>query len=438
MTRSYPTVGDLEYLLNRAARKLRYPSQRTQRYVTKLLDVLDRLNHFPPTILSRIPAHQFYTVLRDLLRDLFIEWHSSQRLSREDIYLLKAITLFFHHCLDATNDVLQLRPWLIERSFIQAFVKCLGNLDQLLVKEKAKRIFKQVMHLFDILSIFYQRLPKKTTEEDDLDSLFEGTMDCLMSFNYDRIFRQFPVDAPSMTSKERFFLLKCPSLIHSYRGKTSSCFVYKCTHYSLGAQSPKIIQQILETMIPRYALLLDQHIEFIKRWKSPLIEAVHHLLLTVIYARDSYSSYANGEPFRWLIDHLIRMISEWSLIKYINEQFLTPQTRLINVAVRTLTTFIHEPDLLVYVKNLKVTSIFRSLISLPNESIVLHAYVMLTYILEEDEIKASKKDVGRLLSKMFDSLRKKLRLLSNTTANSSNNEHLERDISLLIEALHGQ
>lgn len=189
-------------------------------------------------------------------------------------------------------------------------------------------------------------------------------------------------------------------------------------------------------MIPRYALILDQHIPSINQWNSPFIEAVHHLLLTVIYAKDSYSSFANGEPFRWLIDHLIRIISTWSLIKYINDKFLTPQTILINVALRTLTTFVHEPDLLIYIKNLQITSRFRSLIFLPNESIVLHAYVMLTYTLEEDEIKASKKDAGRLLSKIFDSLRKKLRLLSNTT-NSQNNHHLERDISLLIEALHG-
>lgn len=223
---SYPNLDDLEYRLNRAARRLQYSSQRTEDYVDKLIDILDRLNDFPPFVLSRKPSHQFYILLRDLLRDLFIEWHSSQTLSKEDIRLLKRIILFFDHCVDASNDVLQLKSWLIEQSFIQAFTKCLSDLDRLLANEKHKRIFKQVLHLFDVLSIFYQRLPRKTIEDDELDSLFEGTMDCLMSFNYDEIFRQFPVDAPLMRSKENFFLIKCPSLIHSYRGKTLSHCIF--------------------------------------------------------------------------------------------------------------------------------------------------------------------------------------------------------------------
>lgn len=196
-----------------------------------------------------------------------------------------------------------------------------------------------------------------------------------------------------------------------------------------------MIELILETMIPRYALLLDQHIASIDQWNTPLIDAVHHLLLTVIYAKDSYGPYARGEPLRWLIDHLIHIIKAPSFIRCVNEKSSNHQTVLLDVALRTLTTFIHDPDLLVYMKNLKITSIFRSLTSLANESIVLHAYVMLTYTLDEDEIEASKKDAGRLLSKIFDSLRKKLRLLSSTP---QQNDHLRREISLLIEALRGQ
>lgn len=188
-------------------------------------------------------------------------------------------------------------------------------------------------------------------------------------------------------------------------------------------------------MVPRYALLLDQHIQSINQWNAPLIDAVHHLLLTVIYAKGFYGPYARGEPLRWLIDHLIHIISAPSFTKYVSRKFSNPQTVLLGVALRTLTTFIHEPDLLVYIKNLKITSTFRSLTSLANESIVLHAYVMLTYTLDEDEIKASKKEAGRLLSKIFDSLRKKLRLLSSAP---QHNQHLRGEIFLLIEALRGQ
>jgi hypothetical protein len=188
-------------------------------------------------------------------------------------------------------------------------------------------------------------------------------------------------------------------------------------------------------MIPRYAFLLDRHIQSIDQWNSPIIHAVHHVLLTVIYAKGYYTPYATGQPLQWLIDHIIRIISNSSLIKKVNEKSKSPETILIDSALRALTVFVHEPDLLVYIKHLQITSIFRSLIFLSNESIVLHAYVMLSFTLEEDDIKASEKESGRLLSKIFDTLRKKIQTLSIT---NQNEEIIERNISLLVEALRGK
>jgi hypothetical protein len=187
-------------------------------------------------------------------------------------------------------------------------------------------------------------------------------------------------------------------------------------------------------MVPRYASELDKHIQSINEWHSVMIHVVHHLLLTVVYAKGHYTPYANGQPLQWLIDHIIRIISETSLVKKVNEKATTPETMLIDSALRTLTAFVHEPDLLVYIKQLKVTSIFRSLILLPYESIVIHAYVMLSYTLDEDDIKASEKDSGRLLSNIFDTLRKKIKSYSETTKNE---EIIERHISLLVEAIQG-
>lgn len=187
-------------------------------------------------------------------------------------------------------------------------------------------------------------------------------------------------------------------------------------------------------MIPRYAALLDKHIQSISEWKSPIIHVVHHLLLTVNHAKGYYTPYANGQPIQWLIDHLIHIIRETSLIKKITEKATTPETLLINSILRTLVEFVHEPDLLFYIKQLKITPILHSLISLPYESIAIHAYVVLAYTLEEDDIKASEKDSGRLLSNIFDTLRKKIQKRSKSTTNQEINE---RNVSLLTEAVQG-
>jgi hypothetical protein len=204
--------------------------------------------------------------------------------------------------------------------------------------------------------------------------------------------------------------------------------------FLLGLQSNKIIEQLLDTMVPRYASLLDKHIQSINQWTSPMIHAVHHLLLTVVHVKGHYTPYANGQPLQWLIDHIIHIISESSFIEKVHKKSINPETILIDSALLTLTGFVHEPDLLIYLKQLKITSLFRSLIRLSNESIVLHAYVMLSYTLEEDDIKASEKDSGRLLSKIFDSLRTKIKSLSGINKHP---EIIERNISLLVEAIRG-
>ena len=194
------------------------------------------------------------------------------------------------------------------------------------------------------------------------------------------------------------------------------------------------MESLLATMVPRYASILDQHIPSIQQWQSAMIHAVHHLLLTVIQARDYLAPYATGQPLQWLIEHIVRILSEQSLIEKVQEKAENPETILIDSAIRTLATFVHEPELLAYIKQLKITAQLRSLMASPYESIVLHTYVLLSYTLEEDDIKASEKESGRFLSNLFDSLRKKLKSLPK---GDKHDEWAERSVALLVEALQG-
>ena len=422
---------ELQYLLDRSARKLRYKSKRSIHYVNKLNDRLDDLDAIPPHVFARITSHQFYITLRNLIRDLLTDWYSSQNLCDEEIDLLRNCILFLNRLVNVVDDVTKLTPWLVDSLFVNSFAKCLSSVDRLLLNHREKYHFKQLIRLFNVFSTYYERLPSKIANE--LDQLFEATVDCLVSSNYDRIFRKFKPTAQSMRSKQKFFLIKCPSLISSYHGKRIHSSLFYSSHFS-GSQSKKIIHRILDIMFPRYALLLDQHIQSINLWNPPLIHAIHHALIIIGYARSHYSSYATGQPLQWLIDHIIRIISEPSFRNEVNEKATTSGTLLIESALRTLTAFVREPDLLAYMKELKITSVFRALILLPNESIVLHAYVMLSYTLEEGDIKASEKDSGRLLSKIFDALRRELHSLSISTENE---DVVERNISLLIEAVQG-
>jgi hypothetical protein len=206
---------ELEYILDRSARKLRYKPKRTINYVNKLTEVLDKLNSIPSIILSDIPSHKFYTIIRDIIRDLLMDWYASQKLIKEDMYLLRNCVLCFKRLVSIIDDVTKLTSWLIDPLFINSIAKCISDIDRL-------RNFKQLIRLFDVFNIYYEKLPLKLKNQHGLDRLFEATMDCLASSIYDRVFRKLKPNCKSMKREQTFFLISCPSFISSYRGKNFS------------------------------------------------------------------------------------------------------------------------------------------------------------------------------------------------------------------------
>jgi len=397
-------------------------------------EVIKQFNGVPSSILATITSHKFYNTIRNLIRDLLIDWNSSYKLNPDETFLLRNCVLVLNRLVNIVEDVTVFTSWLLEPLFINAIVDCMSNIDQLLSKDKEKYNFKQLTRLLDLFCTYYRRLPSHLQNDDRFNRLFEATMDCLSSSRYDRTFRKLKPNAKSMTTEEKFFLIQCPSFLSSNHGRTFPFQIFILNIYFLGTKSNVIIEQLLETMVPRYASILDKHIRSINEWNSAIIHAVHHLLLTIVLVKGYYAPYANGQPLQWLIDHIVRIISKSTIVNKVNEHSTTPETILIDSALKTLTAFVHDPDLRIYIKQLKIISIFRPLILLPYESIVFHVYIILSYIMDEDDIKSSEKESGRLLSNIFDSLRKKIKLLSKT---SKNHEITKHNITLLAEAVQG-
>jgi len=209
---------ELEYILDRSARKLRYKSKRSVDYVNKLNKIFDKLNNFSSMILSDIPSHKFYIIIRDIIRDLLMEWYLSRKLMEEEIYFLRNSIRFFNHLVNIVDDITKLTLWLIDTLFINSLANCISDIDRLFYKNKNRKNFKQLIRLFNVFSTYYGRLPLKLKNEHGLDRLFEATMDCLVSSNYDRTFRKLKPNTQCLKRKEKFFLIKCPSFISSYRG----------------------------------------------------------------------------------------------------------------------------------------------------------------------------------------------------------------------------
>ena len=410
---------DMQLTLDELHRKFPYKLKRSSTYKRNLNEAMLQLQEIPSSILRSMTSHPFYQTLRNLLTALLIDWHSSYSFSTDDVFLLHNCVTFLTRLAKNTKDLTCLSSWFSDQPFINAIADCMNQIDRLMAIDKEKHTFKQLTRLVDLFSRYYRQLSIDSQHHSKFDRLFEATMNCLTSSRYDQLFRRLKVQEKSLSTEEKFFLIQCPALLISKHSNTHSTV---------------IIDQFLATMIPRYATILDKHIQSINKWNSAMIHVVHHLLLTVVSVRGYYANYAQGQPFQWLIDNIVRIIRQPSMLNEINEDFTNYESLMIDSALRTLTVFVHDPDLLIYIKHLKIQPILRALISSSSESIVFHVYIILSYIMDEVDIKASVKETGRFLSNIFDSLRREIRLLSER----NRHDHLiEHNITLLLEAVQG-
>lgn len=412
-------MGDFRWKLDDLHRRFSYKSKRSITYIRSLNEVILQLHETPLPLLGSITSHQFYRTLRQLTTVLLNDWHSLIALNPDEVFLLRNCVLFLIRLVKSVKDMTLLSSWFSNRSLINSIADCMNNIDQLISIEEGTNNFKQLTRLLELFSRYYRQLSDDFQDDPRYDRLFEATMNCLTSSKYDQLFRRLKVQKKSLETEETFFLIQCPAFIISKHSSTPSTF---------------ILEQLLETMIPRYASILDRHIKFIDQWNSGIIHGIHHLLLTVVLLRGHYTNYSHGQPLRWLIDHIIRILSQPSIVNQMKEDLMNYQSLIIDSALRVLTGFVRDPDLLIYIKQLKIQSILRLLVSSPCESIAFHSYLVLSYIMDEIDIKSSEKESGRLLSNIFDSLRREIRLLSER---NRHDQAIEHNITLLVEAVQG-
>lgn len=212
-----------------------------------------------------------------------------------------------------------------------------------------------------------------------------------------------------------------------------------CIFRCLGSQQEKSIERLLGRMLPRYASILDQHLSAVKSWTRSTMRAIHNLLTTLIYAEGYYTPHANDQAFRSLIDHLLRLLDIPALRDKVRSNSNNIETLLIDAALTIFTIVVYEPDALDYIRQRKPVAVFRQLTSAPSETIVLNAYVLLAYTVEEEDIKASLADYSQLLSTILDRLQRVIKTLQQINTNDySNQENLTRNSMQLIETLKGK
>ena len=215
-----------KYMLDDFSRKFPYNLKRSRAYVDAMNEVIGEINNVPSSTLATVTSHEFHNIIRNLVRDLLIDWDFAYHLNREETFLLRNCVRYLNRLVHTVEDVTVLTSWLFDTLLINAIANCMSDIDQLLSNDKEKHNFKQLFRLVDLFTTYYQRLPSNLQNTDGLERLFDATMDCLVSSKYDRIFRKLKPNAKSMTTKEIFFLIKCPSFLTSYHGRIFFSYIF--------------------------------------------------------------------------------------------------------------------------------------------------------------------------------------------------------------------
>ena len=217
-----------------------------------------------------------------------------------------------------------------------------------------------------------------------------------------------------------------------YDGKRSALFIS-------GPQMEKSVEQVLEATLPRYISILSTHVRTIKTWDRAMNRAIYHLLTILVYAENYFTLYLNSELLHALIDNLLRVVSEPTLIEKITRTSNNPEYFLMDAALQVFDALAQESDALNYIQKRKPAKIFEKLLSIPNQAIVPNAYAMLAYTIEKDDIKQSQKYYPRLLCAVLNLLYSAVQATDRKNKSTSiSPEGANRIIAHLTETLTGK
>ena len=203
-----------------------------------------------------------------------------------------------------------------------------------------------------------------------------------------------------------------------------------------GPYIERLIEQILEKMLPRYVSILNKHMKAVNEWHRPMMRAVHNLIITIIYAEDYFSLHAKNESFRALIDHLLQLLGEPVLINKIRPDTKNMESLLIDATLIVFSILVYEPDALDYMKQRNAADTFRRLSAVPSETIVLNSYMLLACTMSDTDIQTSQDDLPKLLSNTMSLLDKNIRIRHEASHNQNiNPENADRSILQLVETL---
>ncbi len=202
-----------------------------QQQLPILIDGITILVRVPKSILVSTLQNEFFTTLRIPLTDILHQWcRRLSPLSDNEFLIFGTMTKLIQRVIKATDDIKLIPLWLSDSTLLEAISSCLINIatSGKLLDKNNKSQFKYFARLIDAYIHYQERLnDEDLSQKDKLVQLLDPILQCLTSSHFIYTFANMTKDAKSMTTIEKFFLIKCPAFLTSYNGNH---FVFLSIH----------------------------------------------------------------------------------------------------------------------------------------------------------------------------------------------------------------
>jgi hypothetical protein len=194
-----------------------------QQQLPILIDAINVLIHLPKSTLVSTAQNEFFSLLRISLIDILHQWRRrTSPLSDNESFIFHATAKLIRKLIKATDDIKLIPSWLSDSALLEAISSCLTDIatSGKFLNENNKYQFKSFTYLIDAYTHYQQRLnDEDPSHTDKFVQLLDPILHCLTSSYFINIFANMSKDAKSMTNIEKFFLIKCPIFLTSYKGK---------------------------------------------------------------------------------------------------------------------------------------------------------------------------------------------------------------------------
>ncbi len=212
--------SELTHLLNELMNEFENFHDHTTK-ITNFREIIDALSRIPRSTLPLIGQHKFFTLLHLPFIQILQQWDNGTPLTEDESVMFKNMIKLSKPLLSEITDPNLYPPWLSDPVLLDAIAACFTDILKFtrFFDKTSEREPKSFLYLLEAYDDYQKDLNNdKTANPDKLVQLLPPIIKCLTSQFYIDSFNSIESSKGSMSKKDKFFLIKCPTFLTNYNG----------------------------------------------------------------------------------------------------------------------------------------------------------------------------------------------------------------------------